>query len=706
MTDIILSFPNTDMLTGSHDAGLVMLSVLVAALASYTTLTLSNRIVASAKGSHLWLGFGALSMGTGIWSMHFIGMLAFDLPIPLGYDLTLTILSLVIATALSGFALMQIRSPQLPMHRLLTAGILMGLAIAAMHYVGMAAMLMAPGIVYQPVYFALSIAIAIAAATAALYIAFHLSRQPHGPILLYRLVAAAIMGLAIASMHYTGMLAANFPADSICLAAGSTDQPWIVWAVALTSIVVLGGTLIAALFDSRFETVTTHLSHSLREATEELKQMARTDQLTGLASRALLMETLDDIIASGTLTDRRCAALLIDLDNFKLVNSSLNHADGDELLRQLARTLRDSFPESPIIARFSGDTFVVILEEPCDAPDILRQIDTFRAALWQPFLLQGREISVTATIGIAVSATCKAHTGNAAARMMIDHAEKALYEAKTEGRNRFRFFEEKMQDTAKREFDLQRDLRKAFLDGELELFLQPKVCAKSGIIRSAEALVRWRHPVHGLLLPGEFLGIAEKFGLLSMLEGWTLNEACQILSRWRANGATHRDLSLAVNISASQFCDPGFVEKVLDITRSYDIAPERLILEITEHSAMRDPVTAAAAMRQLTEAGITFSIDDFGTGHSSLVQLKRLPFAELKIDRSFITDMANNAEDRQIVEAIVLIARQFGLRVVAEGVEDRETGVMLADIGINLLQGFGIAMPMPCSEFEAVSLAA
>ncbi|WP_430435934.1 putative bifunctional diguanylate cyclase/phosphodiesterase [Oceanibaculum nanhaiense] len=701
MTDIILSFQNTDMLTGSHDAGLVMLSVLVAALASYTTLTLSNRIVASAKGSHLWLGFGALSMGTGIWSMHFIGMLAFDLPIPLGYDLTLTMLSLVIATALSGFALMQIRSPQLPMHRLLTAGILMGLAIAAMHYVGMAAMLMAPGIVYQPVYFALSIAIAIAAATAALYIAFHLSRQPHGPILLYRLVAAAIMGLAIASMHYTGMLAANFPAGSICLAAGSTDQPWIVWAVALTSIVVLGGTLIAALFDSRFETVTTHLSQSLRQATDELKQMARTDQLTGLASRDLLVETLDSLLARCARIKRGCATLFIDLDNFKLINTSLSHTDGDDLLRQIAGTLRESFPESAITARFSGDKFVVVLEEPCDVTTIMRRIETLRAALWRPIALQGREISVTATIGIAMFPHC---TGDA--RAMIAHAEKAMYEAKAEGRNRFRFFEEQMQDTANWEFDLQRDLRNAFVQGGLELFLQPKVCAKSGIIRSAEALVRWRHPVHGLLLPGEFLGIAEKFGLLSMLEGWTLNEACQILSRWRANGATHRDLSLAVNISASQFCDPGFVEKVLDITRSYDIAPERLILEITEHSAMRDPVTAAAAMRQLTEAGITFSIDDFGTGYSSLVQLKRLPFAELKIDRSFITDMANNAEDRQIVEAIVLIARQFGLRVVAEGVEDRETGVMLADLGINLLQGFGIAMPMPCSEFEAVSLAA
>lgn len=701
MTDFILSFPQTAMLKGSHDAALVVLSVLVAALASYTALTLSNRIVASAKRGDLWLGFGALSMGTGIWAMHFIGMLAFDLPIPLGYDLRLTVLSLVIATALSGFALMQIRSPQLPMHRLLIAGILMGLAIAAMHYVGMAAMLMSPGIVYHPVYFALSIAIAIAAATAALYIAFHLSRGAYGPILLYRLAAAAIMGLAIASMHYTGMLAANFPLGSICLAASGIDQPWLAGGVGVATVVILGGTLLAALFDSRFEAVTTHLSQSLRLATDELRQMARTDQLTGLASRTLLVETLDSILSRCARIERRCATLFIDLDNFKLINASLSHADGDELLRQLATTLRDSFPESAIIARFSGDKFVVVLEEPCEATAILRRIETFRTALWQPIPLQGREIAVTTTIGIAVFPYC---TGDA--RAMIAHAEKAMYEAKAEGWNRFRFFEEQMQDTASREFDLQRDLRNAFVQGGLELFVQPKVCAKSGITRSAEALVRWHHPVHGLLLPGEFLGVAEKFGLLSILEGWTLNEACQILSHWRANGTAQRDLSLAVNISASQFCDPGFADKVLDITRSYDIAPGHLILEITEHSAMRDPVTAAAAMRQLTEAGILFSIDDFGTGHSSLVQLKRLPFAELKIDRSFVTDIANNAEDRQIVEAIVLIARQFGLRVVAEGVEDRETGALLANLGIDLLQGFGIARPMPCSEFEAASLAA
>ena len=700
MTEFILSFPQGAMLNGSHDAALVALSVLVAALASYTTLTLSQRIVASAKGG-LWLGVGALSMGTGIWSMHFIGMLAFDLPIPLGYDLGLTLLSLVIATALSGFALMQIRSPELPMRRLLTAGVLMGLAIAAMHYVGMAAMLMAPGIVYQPVYFALSVGIAIAAATAALFIAFHLSRHPHGPLLLYRLVAAGIMGLAIASMHYTGMLAANFPVGSICLAAGDDAQPWLVWTVAITSIVVLGGTLIAALFESRFEATTTHLSQSLRQATDELEQLARTDQLTGLANRGLLVELLDASLARCTRLEQRCATLFIDIDNFKLVNASLSHADGDDLLRQLAMTLNRGFPDAQVIARFSGDKFVVVLGEPCDASSILRRIEALRAILWRPFLLQGREVAVTTTIGIAVFPYC---TGDA--RAMIAYAEKAMYKAKAEGPNRFRFFEETMQESDGREFDLQRDLRQAFVHGGLELFLQPKVCARSGLLRSVEALIRWRHPVHGLLLPGEFLGIAEKFGLMPALEGWTLNEACRILSLWRASGTVHRDLSLALNISATQFRDPNFADRIIGIVCEYDIPPGKLILEITEHSAMHDPLAAAAAMRRLTEAGIQFSIDDFGTGYSSLVQLKRLPFAELKIDRSFVTDIANNAEDRQIVEAIVLIARQFGLRVVAEGVEDKETGMLLGNLGVDLLQGFGIAKPMPCSEFEAMALAA
>ena len=276
MTEFILSFPQGAMLNGSHDAALVALSVLVAALASYTTLTLSQRIVASAKGG-LWLGVGALSMGTGIWSMHFIGMLAFDLPIPLGYDLGLTLLSLVIATALSGFALMQIRSPELPMRRLLTAGVLMGLAIAAMHYVGMAAMLMAPGIVYHPVYFVLSVLIAIAAATAALFIAFHLSRHPHGPLLLYRLVAAGIMGLAIASMHYTGMLAANFPLGSICLAAGDDAQPWLVWTVAITSILVLGGTLIQDIPSL----LTTELPHNIESGASRTELVHTVDVQPG-----------------------------------------------------------------------------------------------------------------------------------------------------------------------------------------------------------------------------------------------------------------------------------------------------------------------------------------------------------------------------------------------------------------------------------------
>ncbi|RKQ68242.1 putative bifunctional diguanylate cyclase/phosphodiesterase [Oceanibaculum indicum] len=700
MTEFILSFPQGAMLNGSHDAALVALSVLVAALASYTTLTLSQRIVASAKGG-LWLGVGALSMGTGIWSMHFIGMLAFDLPIPLGYDLRLTLLSLVIATALSGFALMQIRSPELPMRRLLTAGVLMGLAIAAMHYVGMAAMLMAPGIFYQPVYFALSVVIAIAAATAALFIAFHLSRHPHGPLLLYRLVAAGIMGLAIASMHYTGMLAANFPFGSICLAAGDDAQPWLVWTVAITSIVVLGGTLIAALFDSRYEVTTNTLNESLQQANEELMQLALTDQLTGLANRFVLVERLERILGRCAQIGERCAVLFIDMDNFRLINASLSHAAGDEILRQLAAILQQNFPDAGVIARFSGDKFVVVIENPGENALLIQHIDQFRKRLWQPLVLREREVAITVSIGITVFPAAEGD-----AKALIGQAEKAMYEAKAEGSNRFRFFEKAMHEAANREFDLLHDLRHAFAEGGLELFLQPKVCARVGAIRSVEALIRWNHPTRGLLLPGEFLGIAERFGLLGELESWTLTEACRILSIWRASGSLQRNLSLAVNISPLQFRDPGFVDRVLRIVRDYDVGPGKLILEITEHSAMHDPLAAAAAMRRLTEAGISFSIDDFGTGHSSLVQLKRLPFAELKIDRSFITDIAHNGEDRQIVEAIVLIARQFGLRVVAEGVEDKETATLLADLGIDLLQGFGIAKPMPCSQFEAMALAA
>ncbi|KZD03429.1 hypothetical protein AUP43_13010 [Oceanibaculum pacificum] len=695
-----MAFPPVSVLAGSYDLLLVILSILVATLASYTTLILSKRIVTTTGSATLWLGFGALSMGIGIWSMHFIGMLAFELPIPLGYDQGLTVVSLVIAIVMSGFALMQIRNNRLTVPRLLAAGLLLGLGIAAMHYTGMAAMDMHPGIVYHPFYFTLSVLIAIAAATAALFIAFHLSRRVAGPLILYQLIAALIMGLAIAGMHYTGMVAANFPFGSVCRAAADINRDWLAGTVATVSIAILLATLLLALLDGRFETATSRLHRSLQMANSELKRLSLTDQLTGLPNRFTLVDDLQSLLEQPGDEGLLCAVLFVDIDRFKFINDAQGHAGGDELLRQTATRLRASYADRGAVARFSGDKFVAVLHGLRAPSEIVTHIEKLRETLHQPFRIRGRDVALSCCIGVAVAP----NDGNDA-KALIGHAEKAMYVAKAEGPGHYRFYKPAMQEAALREFDLQRALREAIANRELELFLQPKFCARRGRIASAEALMRWRHPEHGLLLPGQFLPIAEKFGILNQLEEWAIREACVILRGWSQNGM-EESLSLAVNVSALQFRATDFVERMLRLKQEFELTPGQLILEITEGSAMRDPDRTARAMLALSAAGFEFSIDDFGTGYSSLAQLKRLPFRELKIDRSFIVDFHRSPDDRQIVEVIVSMARQFGMRVVAEGVEDRAVGDSLAALGVDLLQGYGFARPMPLPDFVGLAQAA
>ncbi|MBU0723877.1 MAG: bifunctional diguanylate cyclase/phosphodiesterase [Alphaproteobacteria bacterium] len=679
---------------------LVVLSVLVATLASYTTLILSKRIVTTTGSATLWLGFGALSMGIGIWSMHFIGMLAFDLPIPLGYDQGMTVVSLIIAIVMSGFALMQIRNNRLTANRLLAAGLLLGLGIAAMHYTGMAAMDMHPGIIYHPFYFALSVLIAIVAATAALFIAFHLSRRVAGPLLLYQLIAALIMGLAIAGMHYTGMVAANFPLGTICRAAAGIDRNWLAGTVALVSIGILLATLGLALLDGRFERATSRLHRSLQMANTELKRLSLTDQLTGLPNRFTMVDDLQNLLEQPGDDGLLCAVMFLDIDRFKFINDSQGHGGGDELLRQTATRLRASYTDRGAVARFGGDKFVAVLHGLRDPSDIVTHVEQLRDTLRQTFRIRGRDVPLSFCIGIAV-----APNDGQDAKALIGHAEKAMYAAKAEGPGHYRFYKPTMQEAAVREFELQRALREAIPRGELELFLQPKFCARRARIVSAEALMRWHHPEHGLLLPGQFLPVAEKFGILGQMEEWAIREACRILRSWSQNGI-ESSLSLAVNVSALQFRATDFVDRLLGLKQEFELTPGQLILEITEGSAMRDPDRTASAMRTLSAAGFEFSIDDFGTGYSSLAQLKRLPFRELKIDRSFIVDIHRNADDRQIVEVIVSMARQFGMRVVAEGVEDRAVGDSLAALGVDLLQGYGFARPMPLRDFVGLAQAA
>ncbi|QGZ65110.1 putative bifunctional diguanylate cyclase/phosphodiesterase [Paraburkholderia acidisoli] len=680
------------MLSSTYSQALVACSLLVAIFASYTALDMAGR-VATAQGreQHWWRIGGACAMGLGIWSMHFVGMLAFSLPIPLGYDPLITVMSLVIAIIASAYALSLVGEASLPWRRLVAGAFLMGLAIASMHYTGMAAMRMSPAIQYDPGLLLLSIVIAIAASGAALWIAFQL-RQYSTRVRRLRAGAALVMGVAIVGMHYTGMAAASFPIGSVCRAArDGVNTGWLAVVILIVTLAVLAIALIISVLDRRLESRTAVLAHSLAEANEELTYLALHDGLTKLPNRMLLQDRLKQAIHSASRGNTRFALMFMDLDGFKAVNDAYGHQTGDRLLVDVARRIAESVRGEDTVARVGGDEFVLVAKigAPEDAASIAEKLTT---AIEVPFQLANLELRVSTSIGIAI------YPGDGASeRELLANADAAMYHAKSTGRNCYCFFEPSMNADVHAQMQIIQDLRLAMERRELVLHYQPKFDAPAGPIIGAEALIRWNHPTRGLVPPAQFVPFAEKSGLIVPIGEWVLDEACRQMREWYDAG--HVDWTIAVNLSPLQFAHTGLIETVRNALARHALKPSSLTLEITESTAMANVEVSLAILRQLQEMGVNISIDDFGTGYSSLLYLKRLPATELKIDRGFVRDLSQETEDAAIVSAIVALGQKLNLKIVAEGVETTEQQAMLTELGCDTLQGFLLGRPMPPTQF-------
>jgi len=676
-------------LSGTYDKWLVIASLLMAMLASYTALDMAGR-VASAQGraARYWLAGGSVAMGIGIWSMHFLGMLAFRLPISMGYDPTITLFSLLIAAASSTFALCIVCQDELSWTRLSLSALLMGAGVCAMHYTGMAAMRMTPDIQYDPWLFSLSVVVAILASGTALWIAFHLRRRS-SHLRLMQAGAAVVMGLAIAGMHYTGMAAARFPANSTCrMASSGVSAEWMALLIIVFGLAVLSIALITSVLDSRLESRTAVLASSLATAGQQLQFMAHHDSLTELLNRGMLMERLEQEIRKARLDNSRFSVFFLDLDGFKEINDAYGHHAGDLLLVAVSRRLLSCVRSTDTLARIGGDEFVLV----ANAAELAAAgflAEKLVAAIRCPFVIEGEELRVTASIGVTIY-SCAGPDQNE----LLKRADAAMYRAKALGRNSHCFFEMSMNGDANEQHQILHDLRRAQFPQEMVLHYQPKIDAKHGKVIGVEALVRWNHPTRGMIPPDQFIPQAERTGLIVPLGGWVLNEACRQMSQWRAAG--HRDWTISVNLSAVQYNHPGLIDLVRESLDRHALEARCLTLEITETTAMRDANASLVILQQLDKMGVRISIDDFGTGYSSLLYLKRLPASELKIDREFVRDLPNDAEDAAIIVAIVALGHTLGLKIVAEGVETAEQQEFLTSLGCDSLQGF---LPVPAEKF-------
>ncbi|MGV8958970.1 MAG: putative bifunctional diguanylate cyclase/phosphodiesterase [Stenotrophomonas sp.] len=685
------------MLTGSYNPGFVLLSLLVAVLAAYTALDMAARVTRAepGRGAWGWLLAGGCAMGVAIWSMHFIGMLALRLPIPLGYDPWITLQSLLVAISASLFALWLVSRPALPHLRLALGALLMGLGIAWMHYLGMDALRMQPHLHYRPDGVALSIVIAVAASWSALFIAFRLRNAR--PALTTRLAAAVVMGIAIAGMHYTGMAAARFPLGSICGAAhaGGLSDGWMAAFVMVVTIAILAIVLMMSWLEQRMharllQLRNSILASSLEAAQNELHQAALHDPLTRLPNRRSLQEWIERRVSEPHSPEQRFAVMFMDLDGFRHVNDSFGHQTGDTLLVAVAERTRQLVQPGDLVARLGGDLFVLVVALPPDtnvsalASQIIMAVSSIR--------IGGREMHVTASIGIALYPD---HSNSE--RQLMACADIAMHNAKQSGRNAHVLFAEWMNDNAEQQVRLLADLRQAMGTDALFLHYQPKVRVFDGSISGAEALMRWDHPVHGLMPPEVLIRLAERSGLIAQLGGWALEEACRQLQCWDAAG--QHTWKISVNLSALQLSSPQLLDQVQHALLGHAIDPRRLILEVTESAVMRDVDASLALLRSLAGLGVGISIDDFGTGYSSLLYLKRLPATEIKIDHAFIRSLEDSDEDVVIVSAIVALGHALDMDVVAEGIETPGQRSYVERLGCDFLQGFLFGRPVNADEF-------
>jgi len=440
------------------------------------------------------------------------------------------------------------------------------------------------------------------------------------------------------------------------------------------------------------ERAVTDRTRGLEAANRQLRHLASHDALTGLPNRLLLDDRVAQAIAQANRQGHEFGLLVVDLDRFKLINDSLGHRAGDDLLREVAQRLRSAVRAVDTTARLGGDEFVILVDGPVTRAEAIgigkRAIDVMRPAM----RLLGIDVHISPSIGIAFYPR-----DGATVDALLARADAAMYSAKQRGRNNVQCYAEGMTTATQDRVRLESELYDALRAGQFELHYQPKVDTSTGRINSAEALIRWRHPQRGLIAPKDFIAVAEECGLLDAIGEWVLREACRQARAWQQQGL--RPMRVAVNLAPSQFRLTNLVDQIRHALEAAQLDPQYLEVELTESAVMSDAEESIVILESISRMGVLVSVDDFGTGYSSMSYLRRFPIDKLKIDRCFVEEMTRRAEDASIVRAIISLAHSLHLKVIAEGVETPEQLALLTELGCDQYQGFFFSPALVPAQF-------
>ncbi|MGO4787300.1 EAL domain-containing protein [Paenibacillus sp. 2KB_20] len=653
---------------GNYNLYIVGLSIAIAILASYSALNITSKISdANGKSKFFWLCGGAMVMGSGIWSMHFVGMLAMHMNMNVKYDAFLTIISML-ASVISSFIAFYITMPKsINWSKIAIGGFIMGSGIVTMHYMGMEAMIVHAEIRYDPGMWALSAIIALAASYAALLL--FLRFRNHSKSSFLKWGSAVVMGFAVCGMHYTGMKAARFEAHAgMMVHQPQSVDSFLLYCVTVTIFAILLISWGAMFFDRHV-----------------LEKLAYQDTITGLPNR----NEMNRFFGENPETEK-ITILFLDLDQFKAINDTLGHNVGDLLVQEVGKRLREFIRGGQQVFRIGGDEFLVILKQSDPnyaqrlADDILQQIKNV-------YHIDGNELYVTASIGISIGSV---HSSDRTT--LLKNADTAMYKAKGLGKNQQCLYDEEMGLQEVRKMELEKDLQRAFELKEFFIVYQPKWNVQSDRLVGFEALLRWKHPRLGVISPLEFIPIAEETGLIIPMTRWTLEEACKQCRIWQDRGVVQ---PVSVNLSIRLFHGDNLLELIQNVLDQANLEPHLLELEIAESMVLHDVNDIIRQLGNIRSLGVKVSMDDFGTGYSSIGLLDRIPIDALKLDRQFTNDL-DTPSKRAIVNAIVLMAENLNLDVIAEGVENKEHIDFLTGLGCHVMQGYYYGKPMDIDEIK------
>ena len=665
MTDTLLPSP-------------LALDLMLAFLAAFVCLDLSKRLESRLDREGCgWLIGASLALATGLWSAQVIGLDRQELPYAVGYRPAASLgvwIGAAVVCAL-GLAVACRRAVTLD-RTLIGAGLLAG-GIVATQATFVEVLGLTPGPAWILPGLGAALVVAAAGCAAALWLYAEARVRAKQRLLAWQTVSAGVLGIAVVISQ--GLVIGSASLEGLHVAHAQDALS----ADAMGVLVTVGSAALLSmmLLLSQLEL---HQRASLQRAEGELQQQSLRDPLTELPTRLIFEGTLAQAARQADASQGRLALLLINLDGFKPINESLGHRVGDRVLREMAARLR-SLAAPHMVARLGGDEFLLLLPGHPPIGEVAATAARVLGALGQPCRIEGRETAVTASIGIVM------YPQHGAVSTLIAHADAAMRTAKASGGATYCYFEARMVSGLREQTELLRDLRCALAQGELELYYQPKIHAPTGEITGAEALMRWQHPRLGMISPGVFIPIAERYGLIGPLGNWLIDEACRQIRAWRDKGLRMR---VAINLSVHQLRQPDLVERIAGALREHDVNPGLLTCEITESVAMEDAEGTIRFFGQLAQLGVSISIDDFGTGHSSLAYLRKLPASELKIDRSFVLDLETSEDARKVASAVVNLAKSLDLKVVAEGVETEGQNRILREFGCDQLQGFLFAKPM------------